>query len=979
MDRYIAAVRWTLLLVVTALVAWLSVSQNTLFALGLLAGVAAGSHRTAYRHCAGEVVSTAVATLSAVLFVAAVSVALVSTVWLPDLSTAALGYAIGTVAAWLLMSGASVEELGPFAAIGGLLLAVFGGAGGLLIVPDATLFVAMLFGGLAAGVIVPISGLAVGLFSSPSDRRSADSDRMKPATRFGIEAAGIACVTISVPFGSRAVALFGQGGTGLFPVGLLGGVILSVGIWAVGGGESRRLRRFHTWFVERVYRLLARLDQWVERRREHGSQSSLDESTDDGGDSEAAAADSESLERASHLVDQAAGRLSDHKFVQMAAEELDSLSPNSALKNRVDMFWSRLSGAVERQRTTTGARLQLSAAEAAHREGDSERARSIADTALQLAAPTIGTVAAAVVRGRRGRFDTVLDGLAPLFARIDQLLADEQFADELDNPDQLGLVQRLLERLIEEETGEGFDSTLSQIRAAAADGWYSVQAGDQALANENYQRALVAYLSAIKAYRRAYEISTEAKKTATAERKAPDNADREDAATDGDDPLRASASTYAAEATRIETALEALLYDTAAVCIAAIDELYGEQPPPTVDTDFRRTIVRTLRVLRQTRTRIDATVPPLALADDRYQHAEIARSVARIRRHLVDADDTARRGNIAAAADQYERAADRLDVLSNRAGTAGLSELARSLLSAATAIGRLADKPTAEGIRERPDPAVPTAKNRRAPEAAPASRRLRRVFCEPAFVELWEFTDQAADHELLDVAGEPFPELVEAVSMALGTLDPLYTEPDVDSLQAWVAETTLDALAAAVEAVAAKHQKLLRMEPPAPPAFREPPAVLADEVIANVPTDGGVTAFTDGWLSRADALAAAAETVSRQHAAVDGFVALEGKIRETLADRGSIGASQVNPELLEVAAYHLTGVSYDADRQQLSKTGEIRRRSHEPAAEAAEAAADAKTATETDSATDSDSETTADQPATDAADAQSNADPDSPV
>ena len=935
MDRTSAAVRWTLVLGATALLVWVSVSRNTLFALGVLAGVAAGSHRTAYRHLTSETASTAVATLSTALFVAAVSVAAVSTWWLPDLSTAALGYAIGVVAAWLLVSGASVAELGPFAAIGGLLIAVFGGAGGLLIVPDATLFVAMLFGGLAAGVIVPLSGLAVGLFSTPAARRSTDSDRIKPATRFGIEAVGIAGVAIAVPFGSRAVALFGQGGTGLFPVGLFGGVLLSVGIWAVGGGEPTRLRRLHNWFVERVYRLLARLDRWVERRRKQGSRSRLDESADDGDSGEAAAAaDDESLSRASQLVDGAADRLADHEFVRMAAEELDSLSADSDLKSRVDMFWSRLSGAVERQRTTTGASLQLSAAETAHEDGDTERARSIADAALQLAAPTVGTVAAAVVHGRRGRFETALDGVAALFARIDALLADEQLVDERDDPDQFGLIQRLLERLVEEEVGEGFDSTLSTIRAAAADGWYSVQAGDQALTNGDYQRALLAYLSAITAYRRAYDIAIEAKKTATAERKAPDDeADGEQSSTDGDQPLRAAAGTYAAEATRIETALEALLHDTAAVTIAAIDELYGEQPPPTVDTEYRRTIVRTLRVLRQTRTRIDATVPPISLADDRYQHAEIARSVARIRRHLADADDAARRGNIEAAADQYDRAADRLDVLSNRAGTAGLSELARSLLSAATAIGQLANEPTPEAITDRPDPSVPVLADRRAPEVVAASRRLRRTFSEPAFVELWELTEEAADHELLDVAGEPFPELVEAVSMALGTLDPLYTEPDVDSLQAWVAETTLDALAAAVETVDAQHRALRSTEPPAPPSFREPPAVLDDELVAAVSADGGVATFADDWLSRADAVAAASETIRRQQAAVDGFVAVEANLRETLVDRGWVGPTQVSPELLEVAAYHLVGVSYDPDRQRLTKTGEISRRSHESTAD----------------------------------------------
>ena len=934
MDRYMEAFRWAVLLGVTAVVVWLSVSRNTFFALGVLAGVAAGSHRTAYRHLSGEAVSTAVATLSAGLFVAAVSVTAVSIQWLPTLSTAALGYAIGIIAAWLLVSGTSVEGLGPFAAIGGLLVAVFGGAGGLLIVPDATLFAVMLFGGLVGGGVVTASGFAASALSTPSTRRSTDSNRLKPATRFRIEAAAITVVAVGVPFGSRAVVLFGFGGAGWFPVGLLGGVMLSVSLWAVGDNESTRLRRLHNWVIEQAYRLLDWLDRWVERRRRtHGSRRGLEASTDETDGSERLAATAEEPGKTSKLLDQAAARLADHEFVRMAAEELDSLSATSNLQSRVALFWSRLGGAVERHRPTTGATLQLSAAEAAHREGDSDRARSLTDTALQLAAPTIGAVAAAVVRGRRSPVETVLDGLAPLFGRLDHLLADEPLAAELDDPDQLGLIQRLLERVIDEETGEGFDSALSTIRAAAADGWYSVLAGDQALSDDDHQRALVAYLSAIRAYRRAYDIATEAKQMATAERKAPEV---DSLSTDGDHQLRATASTYAAEATRIETALEALLYDTAGITIAAIDDLYGVEPPPTVDTDDRRTIVRTLRVLRQTQARIDATVPPIGLADDRYQHAEIARSVARIRRHLADADDTARRGNISAAVEQYARVADRLDMLSNRAGTAGLSELARSLVSAATTIGRLAENPTAEAITERPDPTVPTPEDRRAPEAVAASRRLRRTFCEPAFVELWAFTDEVADHPILTVAGEPFPELVEAVSMSLGSLDPLYTAPDVESLQAWVAETTLDVLSAALETVAKTQQSLCSMEPRAPPAFREPPTVLKNDQVTTVSTDQGVDTFVDGWLERADALATAAETISRQQAAVDGFDALEAKIRQRLVDCGWLGTSQVTPELLVVAAYHLEGTSYDPDRQRLSKTGDISRRSHESSTEPTE-------------------------------------------
>ena len=932
MDSYRNVGRWLVLCGVTLVLVWLSGPRNTLFGLGVVAGVAAGSHRAAYRQFTSETVSTAVATLSTGLFVGAVSVALVSAWRLPTLSTATLGYAIGVLAAWLLISGASVEELGPFAAIGGLLIAVFGGAGGLLIVPDSTLFVALLFAGLVGGVVIPLSALAISAVTSRSARRSAEREPIKPATRFGIEATAVAGVAIVVPFGSRAVALFGHGGAGWFPVGLLGGVMLSVSLWSVDG-RSERLTRVRDWFVERVYQLLDRLTRWVERRRNRGSHSSLNESADGEGGGEAAAAGDESLSNASGLVDRAASRVADHEFVRMAAEEIDSMAAaNNGLRDRVGMFWGRLSGAIERQRLATGATLQLSAAETAHDEGDTERARSLADTALQLAAPTIGTAAAAVVRGRRQGFERVFDGLAPLFSRIDALLADEQFVDQETDPEGFGLIQQLLERLVETEAGEGFDSALSTIRAAAADGWYSVQAGDQALTNDNYQRALVAYLSAINAYRRAYDIATEAKKTATAERKTPDGekppAGGDPRTTDGDHTVTAAAGTYAAEASRIETALEALLYDTAALTIAAVDDLYGTEPPPTVDTDGRRTIVRTLRVLRQTRSRTDSAVPVVDLADDRYQRAEIARSVARIRRHLAAADETAKRGNVEAAVEQYDRAADRLDVLSNRAGNAGLADVARRLVSTAAVIGEIASDPTAEAISQRPELSVPSTDDQRAPAAVPAGRRLRRTFCEPAFVELWEFTEEAAAHPVLDFAGEPYPELVGAVNMALGTLDPIYSRPDVASLQEWVDDTTLDALAAAVETVAESHRELCELDQ-IPSAFRAQPTVLDDELAASVPTAEGVDVFADAWLSRADALADAGETIQRRQAAVDGFAALEGKVRNRLDQRGWLGTSQVSAELLEVAASQLEGVAYDADRQRLSKTGEISRRDRE--------------------------------------------------
>ena len=918
---------WVVIGGLTATTVWITLVAHTTVALGLLAGVAVGGLYTATTRLSGIRLPTAAVTLSTGVLVSTVSITVVATRWLPSISTAALGYAVGILATWLLVSGVSLDELGSFAAVGGLGVAVVGGGLGLVVTTDAVLFLALLVAGLAAGVIVPLSGRLAVLFRAGSARAADDS--IAVTTRFGIEATVVALLAITVPFGSRAVALFGYGGAVGFPVGLAGGALLSLGLTTLAAGHADRLAALRDRYVERVSQLGSRIRGWLERRG-GGSQRDPEESADGEGDegdpeSIAAAGEEGSLAAASNLLDRAADRVADHGLVIEAAERLETLTDDGpAVAGRLEAFWSRFKGAIVREGLTAGAALQLSAAEEAAREDDPETARSRVDAALELAAPTIGSVAAAIVRGRRETGAGLLDALAPLLARLDHLLAENPPPEDPEDLDQYQYIQQMLERLIGEE-GEGFDTALSTIRAAAADGWYSVQAGDGALDDDNYQRALTAYVGALEAYRRAYDIATDAAKTATAERAAPDD---EPATTDGDRAVEADASTYATEADRIATALEAVCHDTAAVVIAAVEDLYGDQPPPTVDTDARRTIIRTMRTLRETRTRIDTPVPPVDLADDRYQHAEIGRSVARLRRHLSTADGMVAAGTPEAAAEQYERVADRLNVLGNRAGTAGLGELARDLLDMEVAVAQLADNPTPEAVDQRPALSVPETTDRRAPEVAPASRRLRRTFSDPGFVGVWEFVGDAAAHPVLDVAGEPYPDLLGSAEMALSSLDPLYTEPDVGALREWLSVLSIETLSAAVTEAEADQRRIDASGVAVPPAFDEPPAILDDPSVTTLPTAAGIDALAETWAERATAVAEAAETAERQAAAVEGFAALEDRLRSVLDERGQVDADQLTPDLLAVAAYNLTGVAYDREAGVLSKTGEIERRSH---------------------------------------------------
>ena len=96
--------------------------------------------------------------------------------------------------------------------------------------------------------------------------------------------------------------------------------------------------------------------------------------------------------------------------------------------------------------------------------------------------------------------------------------------------------------------------------------------------------------------------------------------------------------------------------------------------------------------------------------------------------------------------------------------------------------------------------------------------------------------------------------------------------------------------------------------------------------MATVSTDEGVGSFCETWLSRSARLVEAKETIDRQQAAVDGFAALEPRIRKTLQQDGSIDSSQLSAELLVVAAHHLSGVTYNSEAERLSKTGAISRR-----------------------------------------------------
>ena len=943
MNERIEAGVWVVIGGVTATIVWITLLAHTTVALGLLAGVAIGGLYTATSRLSGVRLPTAVVTLSAGAIVSTVSIAVVATRWLPTMSTAALGYALGILAAWLLVSGVSLDELGSFAAIGGLLLAVVGGGLGLLLVGDAMLFLALLFAGLAAGMIVPLSGRLAALFRAGSAR--AADDEIAVSTRFGIEATVVALLAVTVPFGSRAVALFGYGGPIGFPVGLGGGALLSLGLPTLAAGHADRLVALRDRYVERVSQLGSRIRGWLERRQ-GGSQRDPEESTDaEGGEEPAAAAGEEgSLAAASDLINRAADRVADHGLVIEAAERLETLTGDGPqVTGRMEAFWSRFKGAVVREGLTAGAALQLSAAEEASREDDPETAQSRVDAALELAAPTIGSVASAIVRGRRETGEGLLDALAPLLARLDHLLAENPPPEDPEDLDQYQYIQQMLERLIGEE-GEGFDTALSTIRAAAADGWYSVQAGDGSLEAGNYQRALTAYVGALEAYRRAYDVATDAAKTATANRAAPDD---EPATTDGEQSVTADAATYATEADRIATALEAVCHDTAAVVIAAVEDLYGDQPPPTVDTDARRTIIRTMRTLRETRTRIDATVPPVDLADDRYQHAEIGRSVARLRQHLSTADGMVAAGNPEAAADHYERVADRLNVLGNRAGTAGLGDLARELLDMEVAVAQLADEPTPEAAKARPALSVPETTDHRAPEVAPVSRRLRRTFSDPGFVSVWEFVGEAADHPVLEVAGEPYPDLLGSAEMALSSLDPIYTDPDVGALREWLSELSIDTLSAAVSEAEADQRRIDESEAAVPPAFDEPPAILDSASVTTLPTAEGIDALAETWAERATAVAEAAETAEQRAAAVNGFVALEPRLRTVLEDQGQVDADQLSSDLLEVAAYNLTGVEYDREAGVLSKTGEISRRSHDGVADTSDGGDDEATEDET--------------------------------
>jgi len=104
--------------------------------------------------------------------------------------------------------------------------------------------------------------------------------------------------------------------------------------------------------------------------------------------------------------------------------------------------------------------------------------------------------------------------------------------------------------------------------------------------------------------------------------------------------------------------------------------------------------------------------------------------------------------------------------------------------------------------------------------------------------------------------------------------------------------------------------------------------------VTTLPTAEGIDALAETWAERATAVADAAEAAERRAAAVDGFAALEPRLRTVLNDQGQVDADQLSPDLLEVAAHNLTGVAYDREAGVLSKTGEIGRRSHDDGVDA---------------------------------------------
>ena len=948
---------WVIFVALGVGAVWLIAPQNAFVALGIAVGLSlAGAARSGGRlpntaWTAGF--ATAVVTVS----LGTLSIVLLSTWGVSPLSTATAGYAIGIVAAWLLITGVSLTESGPFVTLGGALTAVIGTALALLIFTDPLVLIGFLFAGLLAGFVVPLGGMILTLLLSQTNTgRRQGPKQTDPTLRIGIEATAIVSLALAVPFGTRAVALFGVGSLAGYGLGVGVGLLVTLGLGVVAQSQSVRLGRLRDRFVETAYRLVDRLDRWVEARRRRQAERSADPAGDGTADgSNAAVAGGDTADTHSAVDETGVGealtaRLVNHRLAIGAAERLDAAESNAAVGELLSTLRGRVDGLTPNATVSAGVALQLSAAEEAHTQGQTRRAQSLTDAALALAAPPIGAVAQAFWRGQRDGQAVGSDRFGQLLARIDELLGPDGRPDATEfDRDGFNWQQEVLEQLVEEVAGEGFETAFGAIRAAAGDGWLAVQDGDRAVEAGAYGRAITAYATAIRAYVRADEIALEAEARAadTTQRRSTSEkrhsrGDSADATTDDSDEL---ARRYRTERKRLAVALEALLYDTAAVTIAATEQLYGRQPSPTVSPAARRSIVRCLRLLRETQRRLSVSVPTSRLARQRYQHAEIQRSVARVSQQQRQADELAETGSPQAAAERYRQAAERCDVLANRARTAALPDLSKSLAATADELRSLAASPTPAAVAAREPITVSPPDDRRMPGALPAGDRLRRIFSGPQIVELRALLQRVRSHEILDLAAGPSPMLIETIETAISGLDPLYTEPDGASLTQWVEEACVDVLSAATRAVSTRHSRLLAVarEPETtaesaesaettaheipwvalPAAVKQRPEVLASEPRSRIDVGAEPAEFTEQWTPIANEIVAANETIERYLIAVIDFRANAEQLRERLQTAGELDTSQFSGELLELAAHQFTGVAYDERTEQLRRTGPV--------------------------------------------------------
>ncbi len=933
---------------------WLIAPRNVFVALGIAAGLSLAGAALSGGRLPDTAWTAGYATGAVTVSLGTLSIVLLSAWGVPPLSTATAGYAVGIVAAWLLITGVTLTESGPFVTLGGALTAVIGAALALLIATDPLVLIGFLFAGLLAGFVVPMGGMLLTLLLSRTNtgpqQRPQETD---PTLRIGSEATAIVSLALAVPFGTRAVALFGVGSLAGYGLGVGVGLVVTLGLDVVAHRQSARLGRLRDRFVGTLYRLVDRFDHWVEARRRRQAERSADPAGDSvaGGSGAAvpggAGADTYSAVDETGVSEELTQRLINHRLAIGVAERLDAAESNATVGELLSTLRGRVDGLTPNAAVSAGVALQLSAAQEAHNRGRTRRAQSLTDTALELAAPTIGAVAQAFWRGQRDSEAVGSDRFGQLLARIDELLGPDGRPDATEfGRDGLNWQQEALEQLAEEVAGEGSETAFGTIRAAAGDGWLAVQDGDRAVEAAEYGRAITAYTTAIRAYVRAYEIAQEAETRAadtpqrrSTSEKGHSRGNSAEATADDTDEL---ARRYRTERKRLAVALEALLYDTPAVAIAATEQLYGRQPSPTVSPAARRSIVRCLRLLRETQRRLSVSVPTSRLARQRYQRAEIQRSVARLSQQQRQADELVETGSLQAAADRYRQAADRCDVLANRARTAALSDLSQSLAATADELRTLAASPTPAAVAARGPIAVSPPHARRTPGALPAGDRLRRIFSGPQIVELRALLQRVRTHEILELPTGPTPALIETIATAISGLDPLYTEPDGASLTQWVEQACIDVLSAATNVVSTRHSRLrtVAREPETtsksaesteheiqwvalPSAIKQRPEILASGPQSRIDVGAEPAGFAEQWTSIADEIVAANENIERQQTAVTDFRANAEQLRERLQTAGKLDKSQFSRELLKLASHQFTGVAYDESAEQLRRTGSV--------------------------------------------------------